>query len=133
MATTRLAGIDGILDWYWLGVVAGLGVAAGAAPRAPEPRSMLLAGAVTIAAVAVLVTTLPLWTAFVFAGASVLAALSLRRLTPRAVLAAVLGAALLAFIPAVGYVEALAAPVLGWRLRRRAGARYAGLRVLARD
>ena len=48
----------------------------------------------------------------------------------------VLGAAVvaaLAFVPVVGYVEALALPALGLRLRRRAGKRYAGLRTLARD
>jgi hypothetical protein len=44
-----------------------------------------------------------------------------------------LGAAALAFVPAVGYVEALAVPLLGARLRRRGGDRYAGLRILARD
>ena len=41
--------------------------------------------------------------------------------------------AALAFVPVVGYVEALALPALGMRLRRRAGKRYAGLRTLARD
>jgi hypothetical protein len=48
----------------------------------------------------------------------------------------VLGAvfvALLALVPVLGYVEAIAAAVLGVRLRRRAGKRYAGLRTLARD
>ena len=41
--------------------------------------------------------------------------------------------ALLALVPVVGYVLAIAAPALGLRLRRRAGKRYAGLRTLARD
>jgi hypothetical protein len=41
--------------------------------------------------------------------------------------------ALLAFIPVVGYIEAVTAPVVGGRLRRRAGEKYAGLRVLAKD
>ncbi len=48
----------------------------------------------------------------------------------------VLGAvfvALLALVPVVGYVEAIAVPALGLRMRRRAGKRYAGLRTLARD
>jgi len=48
----------------------------------------------------------------------------------------VLGAllvALLAFVPVLGYVEAVAVPALGVRMRRRAGKRYAGLRMLARD
>jgi hypothetical protein len=48
----------------------------------------------------------------------------------------VAGAALvvagLAWIPAVGYLEALALPALAARLRRRAPERYAGLRTLAK-
>jgi hypothetical protein len=40
---------------------------------------------------------------------------------------------LLALVPVLGYVEAIAAAALGVRLRRRAGKRYAGLRTLARD
>jgi hypothetical protein len=46
---------------------------------------------------------------------------------------AALGATVLAFVPLLGYVEAVALPVLGARLRRRAGERHAGLRILARD
>jgi hypothetical protein len=46
--------------------------------------------------------------------------------------AALVGAAL-ALIPLVGYLEAVAVPALAARLRRRAGGRYAGLRILARD
>jgi len=41
--------------------------------------------------------------------------------------------AALAFVPVVGYVEALAVPALGLRLRRRAPERHAGLRTLAKD
>lgn len=41
--------------------------------------------------------------------------------------------ALLALVPAVGYLEAVAVPALAARLRRRAGRTYAGLRILARD
>ena len=47
-------------------------------------------------------------------------------------LAALVGAAL-AFVPIVGYLEALAIPALGLRLRRRSPDRHAGLRSLARD
>ncbi|HET8607631.1 MAG TPA: hypothetical protein VFL66_11475 [Gaiellaceae bacterium] len=39
----------------------------------------------------------------------------------------------LAFVPALGYLEALALLALGARLRARAAQRYAGLRILARD
>ncbi len=42
------------------------------------------------------------------------------------------GALALAFIPLVGYLEALALPVLAARTRRRGGEKYAGLRSLAR-
>ena len=49
----------------------------------------------------------------------------------------VAGAALvaggLAFVPVLGYLEALALPALAARLRRRQPERYAGLRSLARD
>lgn len=40
---------------------------------------------------------------------------------------------LLALIPVVGYLEAVAVPAVAARLRRRAGDTYAGLRTLARD
>ena len=46
--------------------------------------------------------------------------------------AALVGAAL-AFVPVVGYLEAIAVPVLGARLRRRSPDKHAGLRSLARD
>lgn len=41
--------------------------------------------------------------------------------------------ALLALVPGLGYLMAVAVPVLGLRLRRREGKRYAGLRTLAKD
>jgi uncharacterized membrane protein len=41
--------------------------------------------------------------------------------------------AALAFVPVLGYVEAVALPALGMRLRRRGDQRYAGLRTLAKD
>jgi hypothetical protein len=40
---------------------------------------------------------------------------------------------LLALIPLLGYLLALALPAVGARLRRRRGDRHAGLRILARD
>ena len=68
-----------------------------------------------------------------FVVAAALGFLALRGLSPRAAPAAAVAAGAVAFIPAAGYVAVLAAPLLGWRLRRRAAGRYAGLRVLARD
>jgi hypothetical protein len=41
-------------------------------------------------------------------------------------------AAALAFVPVVGYLEAIAVPVLGARLRRRLPDKHAGLRSLAK-
>jgi hypothetical protein len=41
--------------------------------------------------------------------------------------------AVIAFVPLLGFLEALAVPALGVRLRRREPSRYAGLRTLARD
>jgi hypothetical protein len=41
--------------------------------------------------------------------------------------------AALAFVPVLGYLEALALPLLAARLRARAGGRYEGLRILAKD
>jgi hypothetical protein len=38
----------------------------------------------------------------------------------------------LAFVPVVGYIEAVLVPALAARARRRAGERYAGLRTLAK-
>jgi hypothetical protein len=73
------------------------------------------------------------WGPAVWAGAATVAWVALRRLVRAAFPAAFLGLALLAFIPLVGYLEAVALPVLGARLRRREPARYAGLRSLARD
>jgi hypothetical protein len=44
-----------------------------------------------------------------------------------------IAAAALAFVPIVGYLEAVAMPLLGRRLRAREPERHAGLRTLARD
>jgi hypothetical protein len=40
--------------------------------------------------------------------------------------------AALAFVPVLGYLEAVAVPAVAARLRRRAPERYAGLRSLAK-
>ena len=62
---------------------------------------------------------------------------ALRRGGTRAGTATLVGAAgvslaALALIPLVGYLEAVALPVVAFRARRRAGERYAGLRTLAK-
>jgi hypothetical protein len=126
--------MDGLLDWYWLGVLLGLGVADGAAGREARRAVLgvvalvLLAAAVTIALVA-----LAWWGLAAFAGAALVTWLALRRLSHPARLVATLAMGLLAFVPAVGYALAALAPLAGARLGRRAGTRYAGLRILAKD
>ena len=45
---------------------------------------------------------------------------------------AALVVATLALVPVAGYLEALALPALGARVRRRLPERYAGLRTLAK-
>ena len=138
--------------WYWIGVAAGLGAAAG----------VLLAGALRVAVIAVAVLAaaagaalgygIDAWqpgswgdivagAAGGFAGALGAATIvrgALRRGgtvlgTAFIVAAAALVTAGLAWVPAVGYLEALALPALAARLRRRSPERYAGLRTLARD
>ncbi len=44
-----------------------------------------------------------------------------------------LATAALAFVPVVGFLEAVVVPAVGLRLRRRTPERHAGLRTLARD
>ena len=124
-----------LLDLYLVGVALGLGIAAGApGPLRPENRvlaiGLILVAAVAAALIAVFATG---WAALASLAGVAIGVFSFRHLAPAAVLAAAIGLAVLALVPVAGYVEALAAPVLGERLRRRAAGRYAGLRVLAKD
>ena len=73
------------------------------------------------------------WGPAVWAAAATVAWIALRRLSRAAFPAAFLAFAALAFVPIVGYVEAVTTPLVGERLRRRAGEKHAGLRVLAKD
>ena len=126
--------MDGVLDWYWLGVLLGLGVVAGAVGREgrrPVYGGVSLAALVTAAVVAFV--GLEWWGVGAFAVAALVSWLALRRLSASARLIASIGTFALAFVPALGYLLAVAAPAAGVRLGRRAGARYAGLRVLAKD
>jgi hypothetical protein len=135
--------------WYSIGVFAGLGVALGiAAAGAFGGRRYALVAPFLAAAVGVAL-------GIVFADAEEAAAAGVggvlgaagalqlvrgalgrggtRSGTALLVLLAAVVAAALAFVPLLGYVEAVAVPALGVRLRKRAGERYAGLRTLARD
>ncbi len=130
--------MDGLLDWYLVGVAAGLGVTAGAgalwALRGGSGRALGAAAAALALAVGVVIGVLAAFWAFVaLAGAAGLALVSLRGLSAASLPAAVLGSAVVAAVPALGYLEGLAAPLLGRKLARRAGSRYAGLRILAKD
>lgn len=136
--------------WYWIGVAAGLGTAAG----------VLLAGALRTVVVVALAAAagaalgygIDAWqpggwgdiVAGVLGGAlgsvgsvQIVRGALKRGGTRGGTAAIVAGAALvvagIAWVPALGYLEALALPALAARLHRRAPERYAGLRTLARD
>jgi hypothetical protein len=141
--------------WYWIGVCVGLGAAAGVvlsgisgASRVALPIAGLLAtaagggigyaldlahpggyGDIAGGVVGGIVGVL---------GAAQVVRGTLRRGGTRGGTAALIaGAAVviaaLAWVPLLGYLEALALPALAARIRRRAAERYAGLRTLARD
>ena len=132
--------------WYWIGVAAGLGAAAGVLlqgilvdVRIALPLA-LAAGAGAGYAVAE-------WAGAIAGGVGgVLGALGANPVvrgtlarggTRGGTAALVAGAAIvlaaLAFVPVAGYVLALLVPAVGARLRRRQGERHAGLRILAKD
>jgi hypothetical protein len=133
-------------DWYTIGILVGLGASIGVAATGVLRRA--LAGLVVAAAAAVAIGFLfGQWdeaaggAAGAICGALGSAPLvrgTLRRGGTRGgtvlllALASLVGVAL-AFVPVLGYLEAVAVPALGARLRSRAPERHAGLRSLARD
>ena len=137
-------------DWYWIGLAVGIGVGCGllfsgvlASIRAGLVAAVLLAAAAGVG----IGFLLDNWDEALGGGLGGLAGSfgsvqvvrgTLRRGGTRGgtaalVALAALAVAALALVPGVGYLEAVALPALGARLRRRDGRRYAGLRVLARD
>jgi hypothetical protein len=129
--------MDGLFDWYWLGVALGLGIAAGI-PGLPREegrgRTFAVAMATGVAVVTGVIAALAVvWAVFATIVGVAIGVFSFRHLARAAVPAASLAVAALAFVPVLGYLEAVLAPLLGDRLRRRASGRYAGLRVLAKD
>jgi hypothetical protein len=137
-------------DWYTVGLALGLGTAfgvlfAGLLSATPLGRAaaVVLAGAAGALA-GVLIDD---WTELAAgaaagvvaaAAAAIVVAGALRRGGTRGGLALIVaavaaGLAGLAFVPAAGYLEAVALPALAARLRRTQAERYAGLRSLARD
>ncbi|HSJ92627.1 MAG TPA: hypothetical protein VK896_01220 [Gaiellaceae bacterium] len=127
--------MDGLLDWYLLGLALGLGVAAGIPGLPREEGRGFAVGMVTVVAVAsgVIAALAVVWAVFATLIGVAVGVFSYRKLARRAVPAASLAVAGLSLIPVLGYVVAAFSPVLGERLRRRAAGRYAGLRVLAKD
>jgi hypothetical protein len=135
---------------YWIGVALGVGVASGVlvAGLLATGRTGIVA-AVVIAAGAGAGLGFAIWgveEAIAGAvggvagagGSGGLVRGALRRGGVRGATAALIGVAalvcaLLALVPFVGYLEAVALPLLAARVRRREGERYAGLRILARD
>jgi hypothetical protein len=131
--------VDGILDWYLLGIVVGLGVAAGVmavgglAPGRGRVAWAVLAVGAAAGAVVIAVLALEWWAIVAAAGAASIGFVSFRRLSSDALPAAALVSLALAAVPAGGYVLAVSSPLVGQRLGRRADSRYAGLRILAKD
>ena len=123
-----------LVEWYALGIALGIGVSAGIARR--MPRRHVLMGTHFLAALPGIVfafLSLEWWAVLPIVGAAVVAMLTFRRLSERAAPAAAFFSLALAYVPVLGYLETLAAPVAGRRLAQRAAERYAGLRVLAKD
>jgi hypothetical protein len=136
-------------DWYTVGLFAGLGVAVGIAVVGVLGGRRIASIAPLVAAVlgaALGLALADLEEAVAGGIGGMLGAFGAAQLVSGAlnrggtrlatgffvVLGAVL-VALLALVPVLGYVLAIAVPALGLRLRRRAGKRCAGLRMLARD
>ncbi len=136
-------------DWYWIGLLAGLGAALGVffAGALGATRAGVVA-AVALGAGAGLLAGLAIgeWDEAIggaiggllgAAGATQLVQGTLRRGGTRGGTAVWIGlgallVGALALVPAVGYLEAAALPIIGARLRMRAPKRYAGLRSLAK-
>ena len=132
--------------WYWIGVLAGLGAALGIAAAGVVLRWQFAAVLAAVLGAAIGFGVFQWDEALAGAaggvagafGAAPLVTGALRRGGTRLGLAVfvLLGALLaagLAFIPIVGYVEAVLLPGVGLRTRRRTPEQHAGLRILARD
>ncbi|HET8892863.1 MAG TPA: hypothetical protein VFM96_02040 [Gaiellaceae bacterium] len=132
--------------WYWIGVSAGLGAAVGVLAAGIVGRALLAAALAAAAGVGLGLAVHGWGDGAVGAAGGLLGALgaatvvrgALGRGGTRGGTGALVGGAALliaglAFVPVIGFVEALALPALAARLRRRSPERYAGLRTLARD
>jgi hypothetical protein len=133
-------------DWYTIGILVGLGASIGVAATGAVRRALAGLALAIVAAVAIGLV-FGQWDEAVGGavgaacgalGAAPLVGGTLRRGGTRGGTALLLGLAALvgaglAFAPVLGYLEAVAVPALGARLRSRAPERHAGLRSLARD
>jgi hypothetical protein len=133
-------------DWYTIGILVGLGTAIGVASTGAL-RRVVPGAAIAVVVSAAIGFLVWRWEQAVGGavgaicgsiGCAPLVSGTLRRGGTRGGTATLLGlaalvGAALAFVPVVGYLEAVAVPALGLRLRRRAPDRHAGLRSLARD
>lgn len=136
--------------WYTIGLFAGFGAALGVllagllgSLRAGALVALLLAAAAAVGAGFLFQTWKEALAGAIGAacgaqGAGRVVEGALRRGGTRGGTAVLVGGAAfvlagLAFVPVLGYLEALALPVLAARLRARADGRYEGLRVLAKD
>ena len=136
-------------NWYWIGMGVGFGTALGIlfAGVLGASRAGVAAAAVAAAGAGLLAGLgIGEWDEAIagavggplgVAGAGQLLQGTLRRGGTRSATAIWLGlggvlVAALALVPGLGYLEAVAAPAVGARLRARAPKKYAGLRTLAR-
>ena len=112
----RLGAME-LFDWYWLGVSAGLGVAAGTAAAWIQSAGPRVLGAIAFAIAALVGIFVAFfvagWGPAVWAAAATVAWIALRRLVRAAFPAAFLAFALLAFIPLVGYARGRDRPARG--------------------
>jgi hypothetical protein len=142
-------------SWYWIGVSVGIAAAAGvllSSVAGSKRAAMVVAAIAAAGAGAAIGFGIASWQTGGWIdriggivggllgslGAGQIVSGALRRGGTRGGTATlVCGAALVlagaAWIPVVGYLEALALPALAARLRRARPERYAGLRTLARD
>jgi hypothetical protein len=126
--------VNELIDWYGLGVALGIGVSSGAARRMFKRQMLMMAHfALAIPGILAAYVWLDWWAALAVIGGALIGIFSFRRLSEAAAPAASLFSLALAYVPLLGYLETLAAPVAGRRLAQRAASRYAGLRVLAKD
>ena len=141
-------------SWYWIGVCAGLGAGIGVlfAGLAGGGRAAIAASVVAAFAGAAVGFGIDSWqpggwgdvaagavgAALGALGAGQIVSGALRRGGTRGGTAILVGAgslavAALAFVPVLGFIEALTLPVLARRLKKRTPETYAGLRTLAKD